>query len=90
VAHDTAHITQICVDPAAQGSGLGRELLRQSLAALADSGVRRATLTVTASNTRANRIYDTAGFTELRRFCAIVWNSMARMSNSVQGVTKGF
>jgi ribosomal protein S18 acetylase RimI-like enzyme len=90
VAQDTAHITQICVEPGAQGSGLGRELLRQSLAALRDTGVRRVTLTVTASNARANRIYDTAGFTELRRFCAIVWNSMARMSNSVQGVTQGF
>ncbi|MCU1327497.1 MAG: GCN5-related N-acetyltransferase [Bryobacterales bacterium] len=89
VAPDTAHITQICVMPEAQGSGLGRELLRRCLVALEAAGVQRVTLTVTATNTRANRIYDTAGFAELRRFCAIVWNSTPRMSNSVQGVTQG-
>lgn len=83
VAANTAHITQICVLPEAQSAGLGRELLRRCLAALAEHGVHRVTLTVTADNVRANRIYDTAGFTELRRFCAIVWNSTARMSHSV-------
>ena len=82
VTPETAHVTQLCVVPEMQGSGLGRELLRRSLAALAVCGVKRVTLTVTASNTKANRIYDTSGFSEMRRFCAIVWSAAGRVSNS--------
>ena len=82
VARDTAHITQICVVPEAQGTGLGRELLRRSLLALAEGGARNVTLTVTLANQRAIRFYQAAGFAEMRRFCAVVWDAGSYMSNS--------
>lgn len=82
VSPGTAHVTQLCVVPGAQGQGLGCQLLRRCMAALEKSGIRRLTLSVTGSNARAVRMYDEAGFTELRRFCAVVWDAPTRMSNS--------
>lgn len=82
VARDTAHITQICVTPEAQSSGLGRELLRRAMLQLAEGGALRVTLTVTASNTKALRLYKSAGFEEMRQFCAIVWDTTSHMSHS--------
>ena len=82
VTRDTAHVTQICVVPEAQGTGLGRELLRRSLLALAEGGARKVTLTVTSTNERAIRLYQAAGFAEMRRFCAVVWDAGSYMSNS--------
>ncbi len=82
VARDTAHITQICVVPEAQNSGLGRELLRRAMLAMAEGGASRVTLTVTTSNSRAVRFYRAAGFEEMRQFCAIVWDTASHMSNS--------
>ncbi len=38
VSEHTGHITQLCVAPKQRGTGLGRELLRRSLAALATHG----------------------------------------------------
>src|SRR6266851_5469802 len=58
VASDVGHITQVCVAPARKGTGLGYELLRRSLAALAAHGCRSVSLTVTASNAAAVRLYD--------------------------------
>ena len=55
VASDVGHITQICVAPAFRGTGLGYELLRRSLVALADHGCRTVSLTVTTSNASALR-----------------------------------
>jgi len=83
VARDTAHIVQVCVAPEAQGLGLGRELLRRAVHATAEGGARRVSLTVTAANTRALRLYDRFGFREQRRFCAFVWDAEKRMSNSI-------
>jgi len=69
------HITQICVTPAAKGSGLGYELLRRSVEAMRMAGARRITLTVTAANEGAVRLYERCGFVEMRRFFAYVWES---------------
>ena len=73
VAEDTGHITQLCVAPEMRGSGLGYELMRQSLTRLAEGGCTRASLTVTASNGEAVHLYQRMGFRPERRFSAYVW-----------------
>jgi ribosomal protein S18 acetylase RimI-like enzyme len=73
VAQDVGHITQICVAPAFRGTGLGYELLRRSLLALADHGCRSVSLTVTTSNASAIRLYERMGFVNRRDFAAYVW-----------------
>lgn len=67
------HITQICVAPFTRGTGAGYELLRQSLAALREHGCRTVSLTVTAANDDAIRLYERTGFHVARRFPAYVW-----------------
>lgn len=67
------HITQICVSPAVRGAGVGYELLRQSLTLLRDAGCRKTSLTVTASNQEAIKLYEDVGFTTVRKFFAYVW-----------------
>ncbi|MBM3773579.1 MAG: GNAT family N-acetyltransferase [Acidobacteria bacterium] len=73
VAARTGHITQLCVDPAERGAGLGYELLRLSLEALRRAGCRRVSLTVTSSNQEAVRLYEQTGFRTIRTFSACVW-----------------
>jgi ribosomal protein S18 acetylase RimI-like enzyme len=73
VAADTGHITQVCVMPSAQGKGVGYELLRHGLMHLKNAGCEKTSLTVTASNPDAIRLYQTIGFRSLRRFAAYVW-----------------
>jgi ribosomal protein S18 acetylase RimI-like enzyme len=78
LARDVGHITQICVSPPMQGIGAGYELLRRSLAVLAASGCRKASLTVTAANTGAVRLYERVGFATIRQFPALVWEGFAK------------
>jgi ribosomal protein S18 acetylase RimI-like enzyme len=73
VAPESGHITQICVAPSVRGTGVGYALLRQSLATLRDHGCRSGSLTVTASNVDAVRLYERVGFSTVRRFSAYVW-----------------
>jgi ribosomal protein S18 acetylase RimI-like enzyme len=73
VANDVGHVTQVCVAPSHKGIGLGYELLRRSLLALAAHGCRSASLTVTVSNEAAIRLYERMGFVKLRDFAAYVW-----------------
>jgi ribosomal protein S18 acetylase RimI-like enzyme len=73
VAPDTGHITQICVSPAVKGKGVGYRLLRESLAALAENGCQKVSLTVTAQNVDAVALYERTGFSVARRFPAYVW-----------------
>jgi ribosomal protein S18 acetylase RimI-like enzyme len=73
VAPECGHITQICVTPGVRGTGIGHELLRQSLTTLRDMGCRSASLTVTAANESAVELYHRVGFDILRRFPAFVW-----------------
>jgi ribosomal protein S18 acetylase RimI-like enzyme len=75
VAEHTGHITQICVAPSHQGTGVGYALLRRSLLALAEHGCSRVSLTVTAANQDAVRLYKRMGFTLRREFAAYVWDS---------------
>lgn len=73
VAFDVGHITQVCVDPAVRGSGVGYELMRHCMNALAEAGCRKVSLTVTASNAGAIALYERLGFRVHRSFDAIVW-----------------
>jgi ribosomal protein S18 acetylase RimI-like enzyme len=75
VAPDVGHITQVCVAPAFRGTGLGYELLRRSLLALADQGCRTVSLTVTTSNASAIQLYERMGFVNRRDFAAYVWET---------------
>jgi ribosomal protein S18 acetylase RimI-like enzyme len=67
------HITQICVAPWVHGAGIGYELLRQSLTFLREAGCSKVSLTVTASNRKAIKLYEDIGFTTIRKFFAYVW-----------------
>jgi ribosomal protein S18 acetylase RimI-like enzyme len=73
VAPRTGHITQLGVMPQAQGMGLGRELLLRAMDGLYRHGAKRVSLTVTAANTGAVELYRRAGFKEVRRFLAYMW-----------------
>jgi ribosomal protein S18 acetylase RimI-like enzyme len=73
VAPEIGHITQICVAPEYQNRGLGYELLRRSLCALAAQGCRGVSLTVTTANESALRLYQQMGFRTRREFSAYVW-----------------
>ncbi|HWE50516.1 MAG TPA: GNAT family N-acetyltransferase [Bryobacteraceae bacterium] len=75
VSADVGHITQLCVTPEAQRSGLGCEMLLKGLAALREGGATRVTLTVTEANTGAVDLYRRCGFQELRQFSAFVWDA---------------
>jgi len=73
VASGVGHITQICTAPSHQGKGIGYELLRRSLTALAAHGCRSVSLTVTSANESAVRFYEQMGFHTRREFAACVW-----------------
>jgi ribosomal protein S18 acetylase RimI-like enzyme len=62
VAH-IAHLIGMMVAPAHQGQGVGRALLAQALERLqADASLALVTLSVTASNAAAVRLYEACGF----------------------------
>jgi ribosomal protein S18 acetylase RimI-like enzyme len=73
VADHVGHVTQLCVTPAAKGRGVGYELLREAITALHAHGAKRISLTVTAANTEAIRLYQRCGFRDIRRFLSYVW-----------------
>jgi ribosomal protein S18 acetylase RimI-like enzyme len=73
VSHDVGHITQVCVAPSHQGTGLGYELVRRSMEAIAAHGCRAVSLTVTGANESALRLYRNMGFVQRRAFSAYVW-----------------
>ncbi len=72
VAPDTAHITQLCVDPAYRGAHLGPNLLQLCLNHLPARRYNALTLTVTEANTQAVNLYRRAGFQLRHRFEALV------------------
>lgn len=50
------------VDPAAQGQGMGRKLLREAIVEARHRGARRLTLRVLGHNIPARRLYESEGF----------------------------
>jgi ribosomal protein S18 acetylase RimI-like enzyme len=81
VAPRVGHITQICVSPAQRGRGIGSELLWRSLVAFLERDNDAVSLTVTASNRSAARLYERFGFRTVRRFRAYAWEGF-RMAGS--------
>lgn len=71
----SGHVTQICLSRSCRGMGIGREVLRRSLGALREFGLRSATLTVTASNDSAVVLYEQVGFRTVKKFSAYVWEN---------------
>lgn len=76
VAARVGHVTQICTAPQVRGQGVGYELLRRSMAMLARERCRKVSLTVTATNHEAIRLYERTGFRTLRTFAAYVWSKI--------------
>ncbi len=74
VAHESGHVTQICVTPGVRGKGVGRNLLHRSLLALRQAGCRTASLTCTRENRGAVKLYEKVGFRIAKRFAAFVWD----------------
>jgi ribosomal protein S18 acetylase RimI-like enzyme len=74
---NVGHITQVCVSQAARGKGLGYELIRRSLEALARHGCLKASLTVTVANEGAIALYERMGFRMTRDFSAYIWEGFS-------------
>lgn len=75
VGHRVYHVTQLCVDPAMQRSGIGRMLMLHNLETLRQRGARAVTLTVTNDNNSAIRLYRKLGFATLKEFFALAWEA---------------
>lgn len=67
VAAGEAHVLNVCVDPALQGRGYGRRLLRAILRVARGHGAQRVFLEVRPSNTGAIKLYFDEGFNEIGR-----------------------
>lgn len=67
-----ASVVEISVDPAHQGKGLGRLLMTRSLSVLVEDQFDQVELAVTAANTRAIKLYDALGFTDVGAFMVCV------------------
>jgi GNAT superfamily N-acetyltransferase len=59
----TGEVPAIYVDPAEVGTGVGRQLLEETAAALREAGFTRATLWVLEENESARRFYERVGWT---------------------------
>ena len=75
VAQGVGHTTQVCVMPGYQGSGIGRQLMEQSIHALKRRGYKSLSLTVTTINKRAVELYEHLGFKLVKTFAAGVWTA---------------
>jgi len=65
VAVGEAHVLNVCVRPDRQGRGLGRRILDRLLRLAREHAADTAFLEVRASNTVAQRLYESAGFNEI-------------------------
>jgi len=72
VAPRVAHITQLCILPRVRGGGLARTLMQHAMDHLAATGYDAITLTVTAANDPAVKLYEHLGFVTSHRFDAMV------------------
>lgn len=74
VSHGVGHTTQICVLPEHRKLALGRRLMAASIQALRSTRYHALSLTVTAKNERAVRLYEQIGFRTVKNFNAAVWS----------------
>nr|WP_301288327.1 ribosomal protein S18-alanine N-acetyltransferase [Natronospira proteinivora] len=65
VAAGESHVLNICIDPAWQRLGLGRELMNHVMAEARGAGAQRMLLEVRPSNRSARELYDQLGFNEI-------------------------
>jgi ribosomal protein S18 acetylase RimI-like enzyme len=72
VAHNVAHITQLCIATQYRGQHLGIALLDHCIRHLTQSSFAAITLTVTEANHQAVKLYQNAGFFIRHRFDAMV------------------
>src|SRR5215472_18203072 len=75
VSEGVGHTTQICAMPGYQGRGLGRRLMEASLQAMRVRRYNTVSLTVTSGNDRAVRLYESLGFSTVKKFAAGVWTA---------------
>ncbi|MBO2674085.1 ribosomal protein S18-alanine N-acetyltransferase [Shewanella algae] len=64
VLFEEATLMNICIAPAAQGRGLGRQLLQAAIELLKETGVERLLLEVRVGNAAAIALYRRLGFIE--------------------------
>jgi ribosomal protein S18 acetylase RimI-like enzyme len=67
------HVSQLCVDPEARNAGLGRLLMLGALTRFCELGLEYSTLTVTAGNRGAEKLYASLGYQERTRLGAYIW-----------------
>lgn len=67
IAAGEAHVLNICIDPARQGHGHGRHLLRAMMHVARGRGAERVFLEVRPSNGGAIALYHSEGFNEIGR-----------------------
>jgi len=65
VAVGEAHILNICIDPARQGQGMGRQLLQRMLHMAGELQADTAYLEVRESNQVAQALYESIGFNQI-------------------------
>jgi ribosomal-protein-alanine N-acetyltransferase len=65
VAAGEAHLLNICIDPACQGKGFGRQLLHHILEQASLGGAQTLFLEVRESNSIAQRLYLDSGFNQI-------------------------
>jgi ribosomal protein S18 acetylase RimI-like enzyme len=68
LSHDTAHVAQLAVAPAARRTGVARQLLHAAFTAAREASLTSITLMVDAQNAAAGSLYGSLGFTERARF----------------------
>ena len=74
IAPQQGHLTQVAVLPAYQGQGIGRRLVRYSLAQLARLRFDTLSLIVSRANPRALRLYQALGLQTVLTFPVFVWD----------------
>ena len=73
VSSGVGHVTQLCVLPEFQHSGVGRSLLGLCANSLGPQRCETITLTVTEGNTAAVGLYKGLGYRVRHRFDAMLW-----------------
>jgi ribosomal protein S18 acetylase RimI-like enzyme len=73
VSRTNGHLCQVSVLPRLQGRGLGRALVSGALECLRREGLTTASLSVTAGNERACRLYESLGFRLRSTYGAHAW-----------------
>lgn len=73
ISAESGHITQICVHPGYRRQGLAHLLLTAAASGFVLQGATELSLTVTAGNEEAVKLYRSNGYEVMHRFDAAVW-----------------